>query len=60
MLLSVFVFVNHASGYMRIKYQVDINTTETVKAKLIFERETQSQDMFIKGYHTDNGLFNAS
>ena len=45
---------------MRIKHQVAINATETVKAKLTFEREAQSQGMVIKEYHTDNGIFNAS
>ena len=37
------VFIDHASGYVRIKNQVAINATETVKTKLIFEREAQSQ-----------------
>ena len=45
---------------MIIKHQVDINATETVKAKLTFDREAQSQGVVIKGYHTDNGIFNAS
>ena len=47
---------------MSIKPQVDINATETVKAKLSFEREDQSQGVVImvKGYHTDNGIFNSS
>ena len=34
-----YVFIDHASGYVIIKHQVSINTTESVKAKLIFERE---------------------
>ena len=54
------VFIDHASGYMRIKYQVAINATENVKAKITFEREAQSQGVAIKGYHTDNGIFNTS
>ena len=45
---------------MRIKHQVAINATETVKAKINFEREAQSQGLVIKGYQTDNGIFNAS
>ena len=35
-----------------------INTTENVKSELTFEREDQSQGVVIKGYHTDNGIFN--
>ena len=34
-----FVFIEHASGYVSIKHQVDIKGTEAVKAKLTFERE---------------------
>ena len=54
------VFIDHASGYVRIKYQVAINATETVKKKLTFEREAQSQGVVIKGYQTDNVIFNSS
>ena len=54
------VFINHFSGYVSIKHQVAINATETVKAKLTFERESQSQGVVIKVYHTDNGIFNSS
>ena len=54
------VFIDHYSGYASINHQVDINATETVKAKLTFEREAQSQGVVINGYHTDNGILNAS
>ena len=33
------VFIDHVSGCMSIKHQVDINATETVKAKLTFDME---------------------
>ena len=45
---------------MRIKHQVDIKDTETVKAKLTFDREAQRQGVVVKGYHTDNRIFIAS
>ena len=45
---------------MSIKQQVAIKSTETVKAKLTFEREAQSHGVVIKGYHTDHGIFYAS
>ena len=54
------VFIDHASGYVNIKHHLSINTTETVKAKLTFGRDDQLQEVFIKGYHTVNGIFNAS
>ena len=53
-------FIDHASGYVSIKHQVAISATETVKAKLTFVREAQSQKVLIKGYHTYNGIFNFS
>ena len=43
------VFIDHVSGYVSVKHQVAINDTETVKEKLTFEREAQSQGVAIKG-----------
>ena len=43
---------------MSIKHQVDIHATETVKAKLTFEREDKIQEVMINEYHTD--IFNTS
>ena len=54
------VFIDHSSGFVRIKHQVDINATGNLKSKLTFEREAQSKGVGIKGYHTYNGIFNAS
>ena len=45
---------------MIIKYQVADNDTESVKAKLTFEREAQIQVLVIKVYHNDNRILNAS
>ena len=54
------VLIDHASGYMRIKNQVAINATETVKTKLTFDREDKSQGVMINLYHTNNGIFSTS
>ena len=43
------VFKDPARGYASIKHQVAINAAETVKAKITFEREAQSQGVGIKG-----------
>ena len=43
----------HASDYISIKYQVATHATESVKAKLTFEREDKSQGVMINEYHTD-------
>ena len=45
---------------MGIKDQVAINTTETVKDKLKFERESQIQGVVINGHRAKNGVFNDS
>ena len=54
------VFIDHASGYVRINHQLAINANETFKGGITFEKEAQSQGLVIKGYHTDNGIFNSS
>ena len=43
---------------MIIKHHVAINATETVKAKIIFEREDKIQGVMINVYDTD--IFNTS
>ena len=39
---------------------MSMDATEMFNAKLTFERESQSQGVVIKGYHTVNGILNAS
>ena len=53
-------FINHTISYVRIKQQGAINANETVKTKLTFEIKSQSQGVVIKGYHTDDEIFDAS
>ena len=57
---GVCVFIDHASGYVCVKHQVDINSTETIESKLTFERGDKSQGVMINVYHTDNEIFNTS
>ena len=54
------VLIEHISGYMSIKHQVAIHTTETVKEKITLERKDKSQGVMINVYHTENGIFNSS
>ena len=54
------VFIDHASGYVSINNQVDIDATETVKAKLTFDREDQSQGVMINVFHTGNVILDTS
>ena len=53
-------FIYHDNGYVSITHQVAINATENIKEKITFYRESQSQGVMIKLYHTDNGISNAS
>ena len=45
---------------MIIKHQVAKNGTENANGKLTFDGESQSQGVAIKGYQTNNGVFNDS
>ena len=60
MFLGVCVFVDHASYFMIINKKVDINDTGTIKEKLTFEGESQSNLVVTKGNQNYNGLLNAS
>ena len=59
-ILKVCVFVDHASYFIIKNNQVDINATETVKEKLTFERESQSNLVVMKGNQNYNGLLSTS
>jgi hypothetical protein len=53
------IFVDHASGYVALRHQVSLSTTDTIKAKVDFERFAYHDGVYIQQYHTDNGVFNA-
>ena len=57
---GVFVLIDHTSGYMSIKHELDIKATKTFRSKLTFERENKSKGVMVNVYHTDNGIFNNS
>ena len=42
------VFIDHASGYIIIKHQVDISAIENVKDKLTFDKADQIKVLEIK------------
>ena len=54
------VLIDHVSGYMSIKHQVDIKAIENFKAKITLDREDKSKGVMINVYHTDNGILNTS
>ena len=60
MFLGLCVFFDHAICFVIKDNQVDINSTETVKEKITFERESQSNLVVMKGNQNHIILFNAS
>ena len=60
MLFGGCIFVDNGSGFVSIKHQVVINSTENSKDKLNFESDSKIQGGVIKGYHNKNGVLNAS
>jgi hypothetical protein len=52
-------FCDHASGYIYVHLHVQQNLSETLEAKLKFEREMFNCGVTVKKYHTDNGIFSA-
>jgi hypothetical protein len=53
------IFIDHASGYVALRHQVSLSTTDTIKAKVNFERFAYHEGVYIQQNHTDNGVFNA-
>ena len=51
------IFVVHASGYIQVRHQVSLSAEDTLKAKLMYERDAANAGVKIKAYHTDNGVF---
>ena len=49
------IFVDHASGYIFVAPQVNLNTHETLKAKDSFERHCRDFGVIVAEYLSDNG-----
>ena len=51
------IFLDHASGYIQVQYQVTFSSDETIKAKLLYKRDEANYGVYILAYHTDNCVF---
>ena len=51
------IFLDHASGYIQVQYQVTFSADETIKDKLPYKRDEANYGVCIQAYHTDNGVF---
>ena len=51
------IFCDAASGKLTVVHQVGLTGTETVQAKLRFEREAAAVGVHVRAYCTDNGVY---
>ena len=53
------IFVDNATGYIDVRHQVSLGSSETVKRRLAFERDAHDSGVVISSYHTNNEIFNS-
>jgi hypothetical protein len=53
------IFVDNASGWMFHKPQKSISASDTIRSKLLLDREAADVGRQIKKFHSDNGVFNS-
>ena len=53
------IYVDHASGWIFHRPQKSIAASDTIRGKLLLEREATEVNTKIKSYHSDNGVFNS-
>ena len=51
------LFVDAASNYIYIVHQVTFNASDTINAKVEFERHAMELGVTVDSYHTDNGVY---
>jgi transposase InsO family protein len=54
------LFVDHASGFVKIYNQTSLAAPDTIGSKRRFEQEAGLSNISIKRYHGDNGVFKAA
>ncbi|KAL7478027.1 hypothetical protein ACHAW6_003813, partial [Cyclotella cf. meneghiniana] len=53
------IYVDHASGWIFHSPQKSLNAADTIRGKLLLEREAAEVGIQIKALHSDNGVFNS-
>jgi transposase InsO family protein len=51
------IYVDHASGFIFVQHQKSTSAEDTIRGKLLVEREARDVGVKIKKYHSDNGVF---
>jgi len=54
------IYVDHCSTFLVINHQLTANASDAICGKLLIEREAADVVVSIKGYHSDNGVFNSA
>jgi hypothetical protein len=53
------IYVDHASGFIFVQHQTLTSAEETIRGKMLVEREARDVNVKIKKYHSDNGVFSS-
>ena len=51
------IFIDHASGFVRVCDQVSLGAADTIRSKTLFEHHASEMGVTIKHYHGDNGAY---
>ena len=51
---GVCIFSYHASGYIYVFHQVELNTVETIRGKTTFERGAKKYGVVVNTYNIEN------
>ena len=53
------IYVDHATGFVFVRHQTSTSAQETIRSKMLLEREARDVGVSIKKYHSDNGVFSS-
>ena len=53
------IYVDHATGFIFAQSQKSVAAAETIRGKLLLEKEVADVGIQIKSYHSDNGIFSS-
>ena len=53
------LYVDHSSGWIFVNNQKSTSAEETIRGKLLLEREAADVNVHVKKYHSDNGVFSS-
>ena len=54
------IYIDHATGFIFAQTQKSVAADETIRGKLLLEKEGSDVGVKIKSYHSDNGIFSGA